>query len=965
MRFRPLHVVVLVVVLAAGVAGLAAKPGGAQAGKFSVRLCGDATNGWTYVPTDPGSSNKWRLDYECPSKWIAIRASEPVYGSGIWRFPLGASLTSVTGTVIGNPDGGDIQYQVKLCTTSFYMCNGQVLPIVQTDPNFPTLRVRAQSTDPWMPMNVSDIHVEARCTLGPGETCAPPQDTQCEDPLDECDPEPAFGLAGLVIEATDDIAPELNESINETPADVPNRGWVSAKGGNIKLYATDEGSGVNHLQVMASVLGSTITSVNFPVYSGCSSSTATSTFFRMCPKSWHANIPIEVSNTRFSKQGMYVLRIRAYDMARVGSDEFQRVFYLDSILPQKPGNLGVTGGVNLNGTTWVGGSGSIASWDPIVADGGSELQTVIVDVDPADGGEDDPYPFELTGSPTAPSSVPISWPSPGKWKLSVRVKDNAGNVGPPSETLVNVDQTKPSKLEPRVPAWVGEAFLDAGRQVVWDPPLNLSAMLSNVCSYETAVSGESTPPAFGLTQNGPGVAGSPLPPDLAEGRWYFHIRAVSCAGHVGPFASVAFDVDRTAPDAFADKPARHWLGPLDRFVVRGTDDGGSGVDKISFTDNGNSSEVHAGWAEPELTEGEHVFTFESVDGAGNASGPRTVDFGVDRTIPTGKIVAQDPAAPARITAEARDAHSGIARAELQYRKLPGGEWTTLGVPATAQEDGLAAATVSADFPDAELPDGSYAIRLLATDRVGQRRAVYMREGGGTAIVHSPVRVQPVVSLNLTQKQRKKKCKRRSNCIVVRRVASRIVDMDSRVPVVGRATLPGGGPLAGHTVRLHEKNEFSNTVRVVSEVTTGSDGAFEGTVPPGPNRRIYASTAESDRYRTSNRAEVVVRAPAELSLRVSDRDARQYQRLKFSGQLRLGNAKLTALGQMIEIQYAARDGWKPLVSGRSEQDGSFLIAYTALPVGSPLKMTVRAFVSHSAVWPYLDGASRPVRLVIRP
>ena len=107
----------------------------------------------------------------------------------------------------------------------------------------------------------------------------------------------------------------------------------------------------------------------------------------------------------------------------------------------------------------------------------------------------------------------------------------------------------------------------------------------------------------------------------------------------------------------------------------------------------------------------------------NKSDWRSLNVGVDRSPPVARLRRADPATPRRVIADVSDVLSGIDRVALQYRSAAESDWRQLGEPVVTGQDGADATTVIADLPDRELPDGTYLLRVVATDRIGNRAIV--------------------------------------------------------------------------------------------------------------------------------------------------------------------------------------------------------------------------------------------------
>lgn len=949
---------------------------------FRVHLCNGVTDRWTATSAQPNSSPNWRLRDDCADadqtkRQISIVGDGPLYGTGSFRYPIRIALKSFSATAIAEPGVGDIQYSVKLCTTLFADCDGRTLTPATTGDYDPTVRVQALATDPGMPMGISEIRVEATCMKPAGETCAIPQEVQCEESDDElCEPSFPFGLVGIMATGFDDVRPKFEQSFSERPADVQNGDWVSKAGGEIRLRTTDSGSGIQYIQVMGSYFGpSSSDSVNFPVYSGCTTSMNPAWFKQMCPPSWNASIPIDtvldgdkgtMYDGRFRRSGTYILRLRAYDMSGNSAEEFKIEFAVDTAAPPQPSNVRLSGVGATAQDGWIGTTSSIVEWDLPERAYGSLLDTALVDIDPLKplGDWVDPPEVELKGSSIAPSSLAVAWPGPGTWKVRVRFRDFAGNEGEATELEAKVDYTSPAKPDLDVPGWIGKRFLADDTPVNWSTPWNLASMPSGVCSYRATVTDRAQTSTAMDSDLGSSHLSAPLPGDLGEGNWTFGLQASSCAGKLSPVAKADFVVDLTAPEVQIERPARFWLGPGDEVSVRATDQGGSGVDRVTLTDNGSPRTVDGGWMNSRLAEGVHRLSAHAVDRAKNGRTTEPVEVGVDKSAPLGNLTVGLQGAPTLVTATAKDELSGVNAMQMQYRVVAGGDWVSFRQTALAQGDGESAMTIAAHLPDAEIPPGEIEVRLIATDRLGNRATLGVDDSGRGRRVTVPIRSAPSLTLEIPAKKTCARKAKRLVCQQAKPTKSVLSLAGERVRLTG-SLRSGGAPVSNAAIDVTERNQYSSIRRRVAQTVTDRDGAFTVTIAPGTNRTVTASFAGDPLLLPARDSEVKLTTPARATLRVSDRSVHAGDRLLFKGRLLLGAARLTDLGKNVVVQYRAGNEWKPLADGSTDKNGVFSIAYRVLLVSRPLRMTVRLYVNHGLGFPFASGYSRSVKILIKP
>lgn len=941
-------------------------PSAAGAGEFTILLCGES-GGWVKQPVQEPSALGWSLKDDCSDRtWphLSVEGAGELYGRGSWEFYFPhVKLNSITASVIGDPTATDIKYAMKLCpSVSPLNCDGPTLPWVYTfDPSRPD-RIDFDSTDPLMPTFVTGVRIEASCERAEGETCAPPLDTPCADPDDQdCRPTPEFGLAGIVAKISDSTAPTLRTPDSVQTGDIGGDGWNNADS-SIALYAQDSGSGIVHLEIETTnaPYGS---SQYMRKLSGCTTVSMPSRFSKMCIPSWNKRIRIK-DDPEFWKQGRNSIKVRAYDMARNFSALHTVQFDLDTVAPKAPEYLAVSGSVE-PGNPWIATKSSLISWSPPANDYGSPLDVVRIDLQPVDAGTANATSFELTGSP-APTQEIISWPTSGRWKVSVRYRDMAGNLGAAFERVVDVDYTIPDASNLALPAWIGIDRMNDPEAVTWSVPGNVAALRSGLSRYEMQVfqADELSPAPVSVYDRD--VFSAPLPANLTDGPWKIRHRAVSRAGLASSWTTVGFGVDLLPPTVDVDHAGDYWLSPHEVLTIFGRDAGGSGLDRIEYSDGSNKAIVLSESVDlAEIPEGPHTIEYRSVDRAQNHSVVRKIEFGVDRSPPIGRIRIADPATPLRVQADVSDGLSGIARAELQYKPVDTSVWQRLGEPFVAASTDVQAASLVSALPDTDLPDGEYEFRLLVVDVLGNSDTIDADTDGHPARRALPLRVLPTIAFGAVANQicngagRKRRCHRPPSVEFLK------TDFSRKVTVEGRLALPDGRPLAGRSLELIRRNEFSNKRETIAAVLTGTNGEFSATLPEGFNREIVARFSGDDLNRPCSSAAVTIKVPARLTFRANRRTIRPRRRIVFSGRLILGGAKLTQLGKQVSIEYKSESGWQPLARATADAQGRYRTSRTLTARRRPLRLTVRAFVAQDEYWPYLDGYSRTLAILIKP
>ena len=201
-------------------------------------------------------------------------------------------------------------------------------------------------------------------------------------------------------------------------------------------------------------------------------------------------------------------------------------------------------------------------------------------------------------------------------------------------------------------------------------------------------------------------------------------RAVTVSGGEGWRAAGPFDVSWTNPPGQTAPIARvHWRLCRGGACEQGSRDGAAVSSLEGLRVAGAGDWTLALWLEDE---------------AGNADAAQAaepVHLRLDDVAPsTGGFELQDPADPRRVSLVASDAHSGLAGARIELRERSGGAWRAL--PTALAADGRAVARI----PDAELPDGTYELRALVRDAVGNETVADRDVTGRPMVVVLPLRL---------------------------------------------------------------------------------------------------------------------------------------------------------------------------------------------------------------------------------
>lgn len=583
------------------------------------------------------------------------------------------------------------------------------------------------------------------------------------------------------------------------------------------------------------------------------------------------------------------------------------------------------------------------------------------------------------------NSVPLL--GDGYWRFRVWVEDEVHNLGMKGKFTVKRDATTPQPPTVGALPWFNREALSH----IPKAPVNsqsLAGLESGICGYATTINqtANSTPPAA-RTING-AVGEFPIAADTPAGHNYLHVRAQSGAGVWSDVSQpVDVRVDVTAPTVkVAGAPASGWTNGATALELTGVDgdespvddDLESGVASVTYrVDGGIENTVVGGGLNVQPPAGDHRVKYFATDVAGNAGTVEELRVQSDTTPPTASFDPRDPARPARLTGVAQDADSGIADAQIQYRRLDvaDGGWHPL--PSSmidAQPDG--SVPVSADIPDAQLPAGDYAFRIAVRDRAGNT-AAYDQIGDTDLSMRAklPLRVATTLTSELvpstpvaakckkTKKQRA--CKSKGSAPVGYKVLS--VKYGKKATLRGTLHAADGSALGGRPLTVFAAIG-DRAQQPLQMITTDSAGNYSFPVDPGPNRRFTVEFAQSDQAQAASAgAELRVAAPVTLS--VNRRWLRVGGSVRFRGRLGGAFAGFSPSGVPVTLEFL-NDFGDPQ-TGPAQANANGLGGFTfkpyrrTSPVPKSFTLKFRAKVlSGKSDWPYDDGYSAWIAVRVR-
>lgn len=684
-------------------------------------------------------------------------------------------------------------------------------------------------------------------------------------------------------------------------------------------------------------------------------------------------------------QGLHEITLTATDVMSNAPEPVRIPVGIDSIAPDAPAGIEWMG--HVEPSNWTSDPGGTLRWDPPVENGESGHVAPIEYVE---------YSVRKIGlPPEAPiripaeslQSPPIVLASEGVWRLSVRYVDSAGNKGDASYVELGYDSDAPPQPDLSSVGWVSGEKLLHGYEVPLSTPSLDPAVESGLCGYAVLVDDEpsSEPPVrIDLPKAATGV---PLPADLSEGVHYAHVRAVSCASRGSTTETEAVMVDSSAPrvDAVVNPEAQFARRPVE-FSIIPTDDL-SGLAELRYSIDSMPFQSAGGAVTLTLGDGVHAISYVAKDHAGNESQPATRVLAVDTQAPTVEFESINSSKKRLITATARDAVSGVATAQIEFRRvddeatLPERQWRPLGEAVNFASPERGEVKLERTIPDEQLAAGGYEFRIFAVDAAGN--ATLNDNGGGTSELRSltlPLRVKPTITAEIADVKRRcltdrnrpcrsiRQCPRRRRCRIERTILRNSATtratkrFGASEALVGELLDERGLPLAGRRVVAHAAVQYRDG-HPYSDSTTDSRGRFEIPILPGPNRS-FTIRFDGDDWLFPAAATATLGVRAGVKLQLSSARQRAGDTLRFRGRL-LGAEWLPVDGRRVEIEFKTVDGWRPTLVVQTDERGRFSETHRWRRVTRAKRYRFRARVPAGEPWPFATGSSATATVRVRP
>jgi hypothetical protein len=186
----------------------------------------------------------------------------------------------------------------------------------------------------------------------------------------------------------------------------------------------------------------------------------------------------------------------------------------------------------------------------------------------------------------------------------------------------------------------------------------------------------------------------------------------------------------------------------------------------------------------------------------------------------------------------------------------------------------------------------------------------------------------------------------------------VVEQGSGGSLGGRLTGAGGAGVANAALCVFSRVLTEGEPEFLGLALTDDKGGYSFPVPAGPSRALSAV------YRDGNRE---ITGEAELDTRVSPTFAVRRKVVhnegvaRFEGQIPGPDND----GVVVVVQVRRGNGWLAFHRYRTRDDGRFLISYRFTRTERPTLYEMRAQVREQVGYPYLQGTSEPLKLVVLP
>jgi hypothetical protein len=343
-------------------------------------------------------------------------------------------------------------------------------------------------------------------------------------------------------------------------------------------------------------------------------------------------------------------------------------------------------------------------------------------------------------------------------------------------------------------------------------------------------------------------------------------------------------------------------------------------------------------------DGLNLVTLTATDFAGN-SVTRSESVLIDNASPEAAFAAsQDPDDPELLRAFVSDSDSGVAGAQIYYRRVGGISWVPLD---TAVESGEARTRIDSS----SLPPGAYEFKAEASDVAGNVESTTLRENGTPMRLTFPLRFESRLQTRLGSGGAERQS----------------VSYGTASTVRGRLLDQTGEPLVGKEVLVVENFGEGALIRErPTSVVTDEAGKFETRIPPGPSRHVAVRFGGTAKYLPAHESAGTFDVRSKASFETSRDELKEGQRIAFAGKVAHHGARIPAGGKLIELQVRVKTGrWDTVREAfRTDPDGRYRLGYRfGRHYVSDAQFRFRVKVQDEGDWPFEGGVSSQRKVIV--
>jgi hypothetical protein len=371
------------------------------------------------------------------------------------------------------------------------------------------------------------------------------------------------------------------------------------------------------------------------------------------------------------------------------------------------------------------------------------------------------------------------------------------------------------------------------------------------------------------------------------------------------------------------------------------------------------------WALPNLTvpaAGDWTVKVWRFDAAGNADkgyASLPIHLRFDPEPPQLGFQAPSLSDPTHVSVVVTDHVSGLARGEIELRRVGTNTWYSLAVQRQGNR-------LVARIDDSHLAPGTYELRSRAFDQAGNEGSTNRRLDGQPMLLTLPLRFDAVMSAGFAKVRVRERVVRRHG--KRRRVRRRVVQLLPRTTahlgralhVRGRLLNADGQPLGGERIYVTSRSEGAPE-HLVGSVTTDGAGRYSYVARASETRLLRFSFLGTTLIRPAER-ELSLLVPAASTLRVNRHRARNGGSVVFSG--RVLSVPLPAGGKLLEVQAHFRSRWRTFSTVRADAHGGWRFRYRFGGTTGRVRYRFRVRLPHEGGYPFETGYSRTVTVVVR-